>query len=140
MLAHPLNPRRTSVHRLLDPRAFGSEISCLRIVNVLIGKYLTELGLVNMYNKIPSAWHRPQKTKEEFDIRFESYTRACSSVFNEHLLVSYFLCDLLPMTAAVVAARVQWFPRRDRVNFSFVWRLAQAEETTYRAQDDARRR
>lgn len=106
MLAHPLIPRRTSLHRLLDTRTLESEISCPRMVNVLIGKYLSELVLVNMFNNAPSAWHQPQEIKEEFNIRFESFTGACSKIFDENLLVSYFLQKLLPMTAAVADARV----------------------------------
>lgn len=107
------------------------------IVNVLIERYLNNLIPGNPYNTVATAWHRSQKTEQEFATQLEAYAGVCSNIFSKHLPVSHFLRGLQPTTAVVVAEQLHQVPPRDRVNFSMLRRLAQAEVTTYRAQTNA---
>lgn len=97
---------------------------------------MNDVILREVYNSVTAGQHCPQDIEEEFGTRLKSYAGVCSCVFNEHLLANYFLRKLLTKTAAFVAAQVNPLPPRDRVDFSVVRRLAQAEETACKAGAD----
>lgn len=62
-----------------------------------------------------AALQRLQETEKEFATRLESYAEVRSCVFIELLLVHYFLHELLPTTAVIVAAQIHRLPLMDRV-------------------------
>lgn len=101
-----------------------SAVIWARSVNIFYEKNRNDVNLENACARAPTAGERGQKKKEEFATSLDSYTGVGSDVFNEQVLISFFLCSILPTTAATLAVQVLWLSPTDHINFSVVRRNA----------------
>lgn len=81
-------------------------VMCPKVVNVLLERYLDDAVLSESHHRVTFARQRENETEKKFATHIESYAGDYSGVFDEHLVINYFLRGLLPTSAAVVAATV----------------------------------
>ena len=103
------------------------------IVNTLLERYLTDEILGDAYTKVTTAIQTDNEDESAFLSRIETYADECCGVFDDYLLVNYFLRGLRPTIRPVVSQRLYDLPTERRTNLNVVRRLAQAEGDAYRA-------
>ena len=104
-----------------------------RVVNALLERYLTDEILGDAYSKVTTATQEPNEGESRFLERIESYADECCGVFDDYLLVNYFLRGLHDTIRPIVSQRVSELPTERRTKLNTIRRLAQAEGDAYRA-------
>ena len=116
-------------------RAYDTMVTWPRVVNALLERYLTDDILGDALNRITSAMQKDEETETAFMRRIETYADECCGVFDEFLVVNYFLRGLRPVIRPTVTQKVHELPSTRRTNLNVVRRIAQAEGDAHRARE-----
>ena len=103
------------------------------IVNTLLERYLSDDILSDAFSNVTTATQAENEDESAFLSRVETYADECCGVFDEYLLVNYFLRGLHDSIRSIVSHRVHELPLNRRSNLNAIRRLAQAEGDAYRA-------
>ena len=116
-------------------RTIDTNVTWSYVINTLIERYLSDDILSDAFTKVTTAVQNVDKNEDEnaFLTRIERYADDCCGVFDDYLLVSYFLRGLSGAIRPTVSYRVHKLTATRRSNLNVVRRLAQSEGDAYRA-------
>ena len=103
------------------------------IVNTLLERYLSDDILSDAFSQVTTATQAENEDESAYLTRIETYADECCGVFDDYLLVNYFLRGLNDAIRSIVSHRVHELPLNRRSNLNAIRRLAQAEGDAYRA-------
>ena len=116
-------------------RTIDTNVTWSYVVNTLLERYLSDDILSDAFTKVTTAVQNVDDNEDEnaFLTRIERYADDCCGVFDDYLLVNYFLRGLSHAIRPIVSQRVHELTTVRRSNLNVVRRLAQAEGDAYRA-------